>query len=156
MAHIGSNIAASLQTALGPVKASREGRSSMKVKKITAIAGLIAALGLGLSACGSSGSDLSVQASAVMQLSDSMFAVGSSPSTSEIQTINAAHTAFNAAVTVTNDPTQADNDYTNISSDLESVPSDVANKDWVTYYTDLGTARSDIQSARADGTLTGP
>src|ERR1019366_9230820 len=136
MAHIGSNIAASLQTALGPVQASREVSSSMKVKKITAIAGLIAALGLGLSACGSSGSDLSGQASAVMQLSDSMFAVGSSPSTSEIQTIN-------AAVTVTNDPTQADNDYTNISSDLESVQSDVANKDWVTYYTDLGTARSD-------------
>ena len=101
-------------------------------------------------------SSLSSQADAVMQLNDTPFDVTQSPGSGDIQVINSAAKAFNAAVTVTNDPTQQDTDYTNIGYDLGQVQQDIQASSWMQYYTDLGQARSDIQSARADGTLSGP
>jgi hypothetical protein len=105
---------------------------------------------------GSHQSSISSQADAVMQLNDTPFDISQSPGTQAIQVINSAENAFNAAVTVTNDPTQQDDDYTKIGVDLQQVQQYIQSSLWSEYYVELGQARSDIESARADGTLTGP
>ena len=142
-----------------PPPAHRQRKSwPRRHKFLTAIIGLFGffvAVGA-IAAIAGSGSSLSSQADAVMQLNDTPFDVTQSPGSADIQVINSAAKAFNAAVTVTNDPTQQDNDYTNIGYDLGQVQQDIQASNWMQYYTDLGQARSDIQSARADGTLSVP
>jgi hypothetical protein len=73
-----------------------------------------------------------------------------------VKVINSAATEFNAVVVLTNDPSRADQDYATIGSDLGQVQQYIQAGDWVDYYITLAQVRSDIEAARADGTLTDP